>query len=516
MLLIHKIASWILKRRMEQIEQFIRNPIITQTVHFKKLIQSARHTQWGKKYGYSDIHRIDTFRERVPVNTYEQLYPYIERMMQGEPDVLWRDTVQWFAKSSGTTNAKSKYIPVTNESLEECHFRAGQDLLSIYFHNKPNSKLFAGKTLPIGGSHNISHLSDHARCGDISAVILENMPTFYQLMRTPSKEVVLMADWDKKIEMMAAEVMHKDVTAIAGVPTWTLVLIERILKKAGRKREDLESIWPNLELYVHGGVNFAPYRKQFRSLMPHRELTFMDCYNASEGFFAVQHSWEEPDNPDMLLMLDYGIFYEFVPIDQIDLDHPKTYTLDEVEIGKNYAMIISTNGGLWRYLIGDTVTFTSIYPFQIRITGRTKHFINAFGEELVVENAEKALSMAAHMTGATLQNYTAAPIYFNQGLGNKGGHEWLIEFSTSPRDIGEFSRVLDASLQQLNSDYEAKRTADLALDPPMVRELPKGTFHEWMKSRGKLGGQHKVPRLANDRKYVEDILNLVATQNERS
>lgn len=496
---------------MEQIEQFIQNPGTTQAFHFEKLMRCAKHTVWGKTYGYADIQHIDTFRERVPVNTYEQLFPFIKRMMQGEPNVLWRDKVSWFAKSSGTTNAKSKYIPVSDESLEECHFRAGQDLLAIYLSYKPHSKLFAGKSLPIGGSHTINHLNEHSRCGDISAVILENMPTFYQLMRTPSKEVVLMADWDKKIEVMAEEVMTKDITAIGGVPTWTLVLIERILEKVQGKYESLQEIWPNLELYLHGGVNFAPYRSQFRRLMPHDGLTFMDCYNASEGFFAVQHSWDNPDDPDMLLMLDYGIFYEFLPVEQLGEEHPTTHILEEVELGRNYALVISTNGGLWRYLIGDTLTFTSKNPYRIRITGRTKHFINAFGEELVVENAERALSFASRETGATLQNYTAAPIYFNQG--NKGGHEWLLEFSTAPTDLQLFIHLLDQQLQRLNSDYEAKRTGDLALNPPTIRVLPKGTFHEWMKRRGKLGGQHKVPRLANDRKYVEEILNVISTKN---
>lgn len=504
MLIVHKIASWLLKRRIEHVESFMRRPHDAQERIWKSLTDTAKNTQWGQKYGYADIKNIDDYRSRVPINDYEGLYPYIERMLKGEPNILWPGRTQWFAKSSGTTNDRSKFIPVSPESLEECHFKAGQDMLSMYFHSYPESKLFNGKSLSIGGSHTINQLNSYSRYGDLSAVILENLPAFYELMRTPSKDVALMDDWDEKIEAMASEIMFKDVTSIAGVPTWTLVLLHHILEKTGFT-QDVREIWPNLELYIHGGVSFEPYREQFRQLIPHDDMVYLDCYNASEGYFAVQNEWS---SNDLLLMLDYGIFYEFLPVENLEDENPKTHTLDEVQIGRNYAMVISTNAGLWRYLIGDTVTFTSTNPYKIRITGRTKHFINAFGEELVVDNAEMSLSEACRKTGASIGNYTACPIYFKGNQG--GGHEWLIEFTEEPDSIDLFCEVLDSTLKTLNSDYEAKRSHDLALKAPLIRVLPKGTFHLWMKKRGKLGGQHKVPRLANHRKYVDDILNMMS------
>lgn len=504
MLIVHKIASWFLKRRIEQIEQFTRYPHETQTAHFQHLIHRSHLTSWGRKHGYETNMKVDEFRNRVPISTYEQMYPYIERMLKGESNVLWPGKVEWFAKSSGTTNDKSKFIPVTEESLDECHYRAGQDLLSLYFHVNPQSKMFSGKTLSIGGSHTINKLNEHSRFGDLSAVIVENLPAFYQLMRTPSKEVALMDNWEMKIEAIADEVMNKDVTSMAGVPTWTLILLHRILEKKGIKSGDLREVWPNMELYLHGGVKFDPYREQFKEIIPHDDMNYMDVYNASEGFFAVQ---DDLNSPDMLLMLDYGIFYEFIPVENLDQEHPKTHTLDEVELGRNYAMLISTNGGLWRYLIGDTVAFTSRYPYKIRITGRTKHFINAFGEEVVVENAETALQEACKQTGATIGDYTAGPIYL-EGK-NQGGHEWLIEFVNQPSDLNMFTSILDKTLQKVNTDYQAKRSHDIALKSPTVHNLPEGTFYGWMAKRGKLGGQHKVPRLANHREYIEDILEMI-------
>lgn len=506
MLIVHKIASWVLKRRIEQIEHFVRYPHKTQNELLKQLLHKAANTEWGRKYGYREIDSHKTFSERVPVSTYEQLFPYVEKMLKGEKDVLWPGGVNWFAKSSGTTNDKSKFIPISPESLEDCHFRAGQDMLSLYLHNRPNSKLFSGKSLSIGGSHTINRLNEHSRYGDLSAVILENLPPFYELVRTPSKEVALMDDWDRKIEAMANEVMNKDVTAIAGVPTWTLVLINRIFEKLNIEDRNLLRVWPNLELYVHGGVSFEPYREQFKQLVPSDEMTYLDCYNASEGFFSIQDDFSRND---MLLMLDYGIFYEFIPMEEVGKPFPRSLSLDQVELDTHYAMVISTNGGLWRYMIGDTISFTSRYPYKIRVTGRTKHFINAFGEELMVDNAETALSEASKATGAIIGDYTAGPIYFDSN--SQGGHEWLLEFVQMPDDFNRFCELMDRKLMEVNTDYEAKRTDNLALKAPIVRVLPPGTFHQWMKKRGKLGGQHKVPRLANHRDYLEDILEMMAS-----
>ena len=503
MLLVHKIASWILKRRMQQIEHFIRYPEYTQETHFRSLVHKARDTEWGHTHGFNESFSIAQFQERVPVSSYEQLFPHIERILNGEPDVLWPGKIEWFAMSSGTTNDRSKYIPISADCLQECHFRAGQDMLCIYLHNNPESKLFSGKSLSIGGSHRINRLNEHSRCGDISAVMVENLPVFYELMRTPSKEVALMSEWEPKIEAMAEEIMREDVTAIAGVPTWTLVLINRIFEKLGIKERNLLEVWPNLELFLTGGVSFQPYRKQFEAIIPSDTMNYMEVYNASEGFFAVQNN---PYSNDLLLMLDYGIFYEFIPVDELDRDHPRAYLLGEVDTDTNYAMVITTNTGLWRYVIGDTVRFTSLNPFKIRISGRTKHFINAFGEELMIDNAERAIVAACEATGAVIEDYTAGPIYF-EGT-EKGGHEWLIEFHTRPDDPGRFNEVLDRTLRQVNADYGAKRRGDMALGPPRVHAVPTGAFHRWMKKRGKLGGQNKVPRLANHRRFVEEILEM--------
>ncbi len=512
-LVVHKIASWFLKRRIEQIEQFMRYPHETQFLHFKNLVRKAVPTDFGQTYHFDEISSIDSFRDRIPISSYEDFFPYIERAFRGEPNVIWPGKVNWFAKSSGTTNDKSKFIPVSQETLSECHFQAGQDMLGLYFNANPHSKLFSGKSLSIGGSLGVNPENEDIRFGDVSAVIVENLPIFFELMRTPSKEVAMMADWDEKLEAMAAEIVDVDVTCIAGVPTWTLLLIHRLLEMRNVSSHDLREIWPNLELYVHGGVSFDPYRPQFKKLIPYKDMHYLEVYNASEGFFALQN---EMDKDDLLLMLDYGIFYEFIPMEHLEEEHPPTHILEEVELGKNYAMVISTNGGLWRYLIGDTVTFTSKYPFKIKVTGRTKHYINVFGEELMVSNAEQALQKACLATGAVVDNYTVAPIFLDSHQLNgikKGGHEWLLEFKTEPHSIDAFGRELDQGLKELNSDYAAKRVGDLAVGPPHLHKLPQGTFYNWMKKRGKLGGQNKVPRLSNSRDYVEDILKMLETQS---
>ena len=501
LLVVHKVASWFLKRRMEQIERFMRRPHQVQDEIFHTLLLKGQGTQWGKKHGYHDIRTVAAFQRQVPISSYEQLYPWIEKAFEGQPDILWPGKTIWFSKSSGTTNDKSKYIPVSSEAMEESHFKAGQDLLSFYLHNKPDSKLFTGKSLSIGGSHEARVDFPNIHYGDVSAVITENLPRFFELARTPSRETALMPEWESKLEAMAKELIHEDVTGIAGVPTWTLVLINYLMDQLNLPDGNLLNLWPNLELYLHGGVSFAPYRDQFKQLIPSDQMTYLDCYNASEGFFGFQHEF---DASDLLLLLDHGIFYEFLPLEYLGEEHPKTHTLEEVEIGRTYALVISTNGGLWRYNIGDTIQFTGKDPFRFKIVGRTKQFINAFGEELMVDNAEVAITKACRATESVVANYTVAPIYL-EGR-SKGGHEWLIEFEKAPTNMEQFRQILDATLQHLNSDYEAKRQKDLALVEPLIHSLPTGTFLRWMKKRGKLGGQHKVPRLANDRKYVDDIL----------
>jgi hypothetical protein len=490
---------------LEVIEYFMENPGEIQERHFRSIVRKGTSTKWGKQYGYTENMTLDQFRENVPISTYEQLFPYIDRAFRGEKDVLWPGRINWFSKSSGTTNDKSKYIPVTEESMDKCHFRVGQDALAIYFANKPDSKLFTGKSLSIGGSLAENPHHDEIKYGDVSAVLTENLPKFFEMVRTPSREVALMENWEEKVVAMANEAVQADITSLVGVPTWAIVLIRHIFETRGITSGNLLEIWPNLELFMHGGVNFDPYREQFKKMIPRSDMSYIDCYNASEGFFAVQN---EPDKSDLLLMLDYGIFYEFIPLENLGEDHPRTHTIDEVEIGRNYAVVITTNGGLWRYMIGDTVMFTSKRPHKIKITGRTKQFINAFGEELMVDNAEKAITEACNATGALIKNFTVAPLYF-EGT-ERGGHEWLLEFERQPDSIEHFSEIIDRCLRDLNSDYDAKRKGNLALGPPILRVLPPDTFHQWMKKRNKLGGQNKVPRLANSRKYVDDILAMVS------
>ncbi|MEM6263373.1 MAG: GH3 auxin-responsive promoter family protein [Bacteroidota bacterium] len=507
MVIIHKIASWYILRRLEKIQRFSDHPIETQKRVHQSLMEKGKHTQWGQDHNYKAFDRLDQFQEAVPISTYEELFPYIERTLNGEENVLWPGRTTWFAKSSGTTNDKSKFIPMSEESMDHCHFEAGRDLLAAYFNNREDSRLFSGRVLSLSGSHDINHQNGKSHYGDLSAVLLENLPFFYSLVRIPSKRVALMAEWEGKIAAMAEEIVQTDMTGFAGVPTWAMVLFNHIFDKRGtpQSERNLLDIWPNLECFAHGGVNFAPYRPQFEALIPSKRMAYQNCYNASEGFFGFQDNLEVDD---LLLLLDYGIFYEFIPMDQMNEDHPKTLTLEEVELDTVYAMVISTNGGLWRYMLGDTVEFTSLYPFKIRVAGRTKHFINAFGEELMVGNAEAALAHACELTGAIISDYTAAPVFFDGA--SQGRHEWLIEFDRPPANLEEFVYHLDEHLQHLNSDYEAKRYQGMALQIPLVHAMPQGTFYQWMKKRGKLGGQNKVPRLANERKYVEDILQMVA------
>jgi len=422
--------------------------------------------------------------------------------MEGEQNLFWPSEIKWFAKSSGTTNDKSKFIPVSWESLEDCHFRGGKDILAIYSQNYPDNKLFTGKGLTLGGSHQINSFSNQSYYGDLSAIIIENLPFWADFIRTPGKDVALMDEWEEKLEEITKQTLRDNVTSLAGVPSWNLVLIKHVLDYTGKK--NLLEVWPNLELFTHGGVSFTPYREQFMKLIPSDQMHYLEVYNASEGHFAVQ---DEPLKEDMLLMLDYGIFFEFIPAAEVGDPHPPALTVGEVVPGENYAIVISTNSGLWRYLIGDTVVFTSTFPHKIKISGRTKHFINAFGEEVIIENAEKALAISCAKTNAVISEYTAAPIYM--GDEGKGSHEWLIEFEKAPSDLDYFTTMLDNALCSINSDYEAKRYKSITLVMPTVRNLPRGTFYKWLSAKGKLGGQNKVPRLSNNRKIVDEVLGMV-------
>lgn len=497
----NSFLSWVMKKRMHMIDLFVNYPHDVQEEWFHRLINEARNTEWGKKYDYASIKNRDQFRRRVPINTYETLKPYIERIRQGEQNILWNTEIRWFAKSSGTTSGKSKFIPVSTEALKETHFNGGKDLLSFYCNNYPNTKLFEGKALGLGGSHYINEYDNESFYGDVSAIIIRNLPFWAEFSRTPNMEVALMDEWEEKIEKMAEITIKENVTNLAGVPSWGLLLLNRVLEKTGKS--NIKEVWPNFEAIFHGGVNFAPYREQFDKIAP-PEVNYMENYNASEGYFGIQ---DMKDSRELLLMLDYGIYYEFMPLEELDKEDPKTLTLDEVETGVNYAMIISTNAGLWRYLLGDTVQFTSTNPYRIQITGRTTHFINAFGEEVIIDNAEKAMETACEKTGAIVNEYTAAPVYF--GNNQNAAHEWLIEFDKQPENCEFFTEALDNALKSLNSDYEAKRYKDMILAQPVIHSMPKNTFYQWMKSRGKLGGQHKVPRLSNNRHYVDEIKEMV-------
>lgn len=499
--IINSIVSWLNIKRLHQIDLFMKYPVNVQKETLLKLTDRANNTEFGKKYGFSEINSIQDFQKQVPVHTYDDLKEYILRVMEGEQNLLWPSEIKWFAKSSGTTSDKSKFIPVSMEALEECHFRGGKDIIAIYTQNHPNTKMLTGKGLTLGGSHKISSYTNQSYYGDLSAILIENLPFWANFIRTPSQEVALMDEWEEKLDMITRETLRENVTNIAGVPSWNLVLINYILEFTGKN--NLLEIWPNLELFTHGGVSFSPYRDQFKKVIPSDSMNYMEVYNASEGFFALQN---DPLHNDMLLMLDYGVFYEFIPVEEIESPAPEAYTIADVKQDVNYAIVITTNGGLWRYLIGDTVIFTSVFPHKIKISGRTKHFINAFGEEIIIDNAEKALKIACEKTKSTINDYTAAPIYMTGK--SKGSHEWLIEFDDVPENIEYFTRILDNALCSINSDYEAKRYKNITLEMPVVRQLVKGTFYKWLSSKGKLGGQNKVPRLSNDRKYVEEIMNL--------
>lgn len=467
----------------------------------KRLVQSAEHTEWGKSHGFAKVKTYEDFAASSAVNTYEELKGYIDRMRQGEKDVLWPGTVRWYAKSSGTTNDKSKFIPVSPDGLKDTHYAGGRDVVVWYLGNNPQSRIFDGKALILGGSHAPNYNLKDSLVGDLSAILIENINPLVNMVRVPRKETALLSDFETKRDRIAREAMGRNVTNLSGVPSWMLSVMNRVLEITGK--DNLLDVWPNLEVFFHGGVAFTPYREQYRRLIPSEAMHYMETYNASEGFFGIQ---DDPSDASMSLMLDYGVFYEFVPMDEIESPNPTVLPLWGVETGRNYAMLISTSSGLWRYMIGDTVRFTSTDPYKFVITGRTKFFINAFGEELIVDNAERGLAVACAKTGAEVLEYTAAPVFMdNEG---RCHHQWLIEFSRSPRDIDDFARILDNALQGINSDYEAKRYKDITLQRLELIEARKGLFNDWLASKGKLGGQHKVPRLSNSRQYIEEMISL--------
>ena len=498
--IINSIASWVLKQRIHQIELFLKYPNEVQEELLMNLIRRAENTVIGAQYEFSSITSYTTFSERVPVSTYEDLQPLIERTRQGEQNVFWDAPIKWFAKSSGTTNAKSKFIPVSNDALEDCHYKGSKDLLCLYLNNNEDSDMFLGKSLRLGGSSQI-YEDKETLFGDLSAILIENMPIWAEFSSTPSNKISLMSEWEQKLTAIINETKNENVTSFAGVPSWMLVLMNRMLEETGKG--NLLEVWPNLEVYFHGGVSFEPYREQYQKLLPKSDFKYYEIYNASEGFFAIQ---DLNDSSDLLLMLDYGIFYEFIPMDTFGTPNQKVIRLAELELFKNYAVVITTNSGLWRYLIGDTVRFTSLNPYRIRVSGRTKHHINVFGEELMVENTDQAIAKACQLTQTEVVDYTVAPI-FMEGK-EKGAHEWMIEFKKNPTDIDQFRTILDDTLQSLNSDYEAKRYNNMTLNPLVINLARPNLFYDWLKERDKLGGQHKIPRLSNQREYLEQLKGL--------
>lgn len=497
--LVNKVMELLMRSRMRQIENFIKNPIETQESILFNNLSKARNTEYGELYGFKEISSYEEFKTHVPLVRYEDFEPFIEKARKGQPDVTWKGKIKWFAKSSGTTNAKSKFIPISEESLEDCHYAAGKMMFAIYLNNHPDTEIFKNKNLRLGGSSEIYQKYD-TLFGDLSAILIDNLPFYAELRNAPNKQISLMSEWETKMKAISNAVIAEDIGCLTGVPSWMLVLLNHVLEITGK--EKLDEVWPMLEVFFHGGISFKPYEENYRNLT-HKKLNFYELYNASEGFFGIQ---DRSDSKEMLLLLDNGIFYEFIPMEEFESDNPRVVQLQDVEVGKNYAIVITTNGGLWRYIIGDTVKFTSKDPFRIVISGRTKHFINAFGEELIIENAEEGLKRACQKTGAIVKEFTAGPIYMEGN--SKGAHEWIVEFEKMPENLEEFARILDETLQELNSDYEAKRYKNITLNPLKLNVAKPDLFFNWMKSRGKLGGQNKVPRLANSREFLEPLLEM--------
>lgn len=485
--------------RRRELERYINKGEEMQHEILQYLVKRGKDTEYGRKYLFSTINNYNDFAQNIPLNTYEELKGYIERMRHGERNILWPGQVKWYAKSSGTTNDKSKFIPITHEGLQNVHYQGGKDVLAYYLSNNPNSKLFSGKGLILGGSHSPNYNFSNSLVGDLSAILIENINPLANLVRVPSKEVALLSDFEVKRDRMAKEVISQNVTNISGVPSWMLSVLLRVMELSGKKH--LQEVWQNLEVFFHGGISFTPYREQYEQLISKQDMQYMETYNASEGFFGIQ---DDPNDKSMSLMLDYGVYYEFLPMDEFESEKPNIVPLEGVEIGRNYAIIISTVCGLWRYEIGDTIQFTSVRPYKFVITGRTKYFINAFGEELIMDNAEKGIEAACKATGAQISDYTAAPIFMDSNA--KCRHQWLIEFTKIPDSISDFERILDSKLQEINSDYEAKRFHDVTLQQLEVVVARKNLFNDWLKLKGKLGGQHKIPRLSNSRKNIDQML----------
>ena len=498
--LINSIASWFLKKRMHQIELFIKYPNEVQQDVLNGLIDSAKDTFIGKKFDFSSINCYKDFSEKVPVFSYEEFSDKIELARKGENNIFWSSKIKWFAKSSGTTNAKSKFIPVSDESLQDCHYAAGKDLLCMYFNNNPNSQLFTGKSLRLGGSKS-PYEKNGTFYGDLSAILIDNMPFWAEFSSTPSNRISLMENWDKKIDKIISESLNENVTSLAGVPSWMLVLLNRILEKSEEKY--ISDLWPNLEVYFHGGVSFKPYLNQYTDIINKESMQFYEIYNASEGFFAIQY---ENNSNELLLMLDYGIFYEFIPMKVYGTKNEKIIPLYEVEKDVNYAILITTNAGLWRYKIGDTVKFTSTSPYKIIITGRTKHYINVFGEEVIIENTDNVINKLSSKYDLQIIDYTVAPVFMNKN--KKGAHQWFIEFKKPPSKKINLSEIIDHELRQENSDYDAKRFNSFTLKKPEVIISKKGVFLKWLEINNKLGGQNKIPRLSNERKFIESLMKL--------
>lgn len=498
---ITKVIGKVFEPRLKQIDRYANEAGEIQHNVLLKLLKKAENTEWGKKYDYKSIRTYEDFRQRVPIQTYDDIKPWVERLRAGEKNLIWPSEIKWFAKSSGTTNDKSKFLPVSQQSLKDIHYKGAGDAVALYLRNNPDSRFFSGKGVILGGSHRPNHNSKHSLVGDLSAILIENIGPGVNILRVPSKKVALMDEWETKIEAIANSTINVNVSSLSGVPSWFLVLIKRVLEKTGK--QTLEEVWPNLEVFFHGGVSFTPYREQYKQIIQSPKMHYVETYNASEGYFGTQ---SDLSDPAMLIMIDYGIFYEFVPLEDVEKENPRVYSLDEVELNKNYAMLISTSSGLWRYMIGDTVKFTNNKPYKFIITGRTKHYINAFGEELIIDNAEKGLAKACAETGAQISEYSAAPVFMDENA--KCRHQWLIEFAQMPDSIEHFASVLDATLKDVNSDYEAKRWKDIALQPLEVIVAREGLFHDWLKEKGKLGGQHKVPRLSNVRDHIEEMLVL--------
>ena len=496
---INTVASWMLKKRIHQIELFEKYPIDVQNEELKKLIQISKNTEFGKQYEFSSVDSYKTFSERVPSFTYEEYFPIINKTISGNQNIFWPEKIKWFAQSSGTTNSKSKFIPVSNSSLDDCHFKGGKDMLCLYLNNNENSNMFLGKSLRLGGSRKIYENNDHY-FGDLSAILIDNLPVWAELISTPNNEISLMEKWDEKIEAIIRGTLQEDVRSLAGVPSWMLTLMNKLLETTGKKY--IDEIWKNLEVYFHGGVSFKPYRTEFKNIISNKQFKYYEVYNASEGFFAIQ---DRNDSDELLLMLDYGIFYEFIEINN-STKSEKIIDLSMVEVGVNYALIITTNSGLWRYKIGDTIIFTNLKPFRIKISGRTKHFINTFGEEVIIENVEKSLEIALKKYNCSIKDFTVAPLFMKNG--KKGKHEWMIEFVNEPSNINEFMREIDLQIQNNNSDYKAKRFKNMTLDKPSIIKARKNLFYDWLKKKKKLGGQNKVPRLLNDRSFISELIKM--------